>query len=1509
MAVTSKQLLLQQLLTPELKLLGQEAKKRHPPLRDACDRALAKMTEVQAEPDEAEFLRKAEELWRPMLIAFDCKSNRLLALSLGALQKLLTHGLVLPASITPIVSTITKIREGVDEPVQLKVLQCIMGLFSSTASYELSSSQLAAILSLAFTMHSQKNHTVQSTAAAALTQVTNTLFDRLGSTKVDGSVSSGAEQLFPTAKNAYLLIKDLCQMAAGETGHFIKVPPDSSKIFILDLLYDIVQGHAAVMALFPQFVSLVREDLSLLLAQQMQSATDLPTTVRIHRIVTSVVQLFPVQLVQQQELFINLMMKAVEHPDTPAWHKVVVLNCWRDMGDNYLYLKKLFLRFDHVPKQPNLFLNLVTAVSGVIQKLFPLHVGGMSMSAERTGLNKLLAVRTDEEVLVRPAEPVVWAIDTVVAICKSLGKLVELEGRPLTDAELENDVEEQRGEKIAAHMLNSVWAQILGSCSLLLEKSQDEEIVEETLRCFKQFTHACGKAGLVNARDSFITAMNKFTLPAQGSALTPKNMQVLRVVFDVANGLGGVLGSSWYLLLKNFQQLTVLLDTSSDQASQSESLVRSLLSMIFEGTRYFENDALISMINALCSLSAEAVTADPGSPSSSPQSKTQHHGSAATFGLQRLADVATTNVLRLQLFWSIYAAHLPFVVAEAQDEAIRKACVDTLSQVVLTYLQRYKQFKSQGNSPKETAGPPPTRPRSNSAARPQPTWLDEPPPEELWQLQPQTIDVIRALRVPERGDVRVGTLNLIHSIIQRAGHELVPTSWKYVLAILSASSQMPNEVSTGFKSAVLICSDFMSVLDHGSLQGLIGCVGHFAQQTAVPDRTNTNLSAIQLTLSIADYCSSHLTKVSTTHWNSLFVQLRDAAGDPRPEVRHSAMKTLFTALVTHGNGIPQPCWNTLFWDVLLRVLDSVHSAALAAEQQQQQQQSSGDQQSKRGLIMHHSRNTTAKQYHETICIALDGVTRIVRVFFVTISNYVTKLPEVLKRLSVHLANACQHSSEEVATVGLKSLQLLLLDVSTTKKDNVKEEAAILWDQAWATWERIGDKCSSDVKGDSRCIPGVLTTMVEGIAELYEKGTSEPGLHCFTADSFKRLLPLLDKVMRSPIETLTHPSKLQIAVLNCIQSQPPFTNPALWEMTIQQLCGYLPQYQYVEAACIDETEKATKDLIQQGHVSLCERVLTVLQLCFCNDKMPQQTRKVLFPTVVKAMTPVLLTRYITASKKFELWRTGIPVLCSMVESSVQCIAAGGDSPESKAMWDAIVSLSRTYFTFNTKGVDKEADFNGSFSVMSTGSQYKEQEEGDVTILNIIRDLLRPSIVGGEAWKATRDLLDVIEYCARQRHRRALADAGMKGLFDLCNVDEEDVVGLAVGRVAMPLVVTRCKEVLCQYLVDDRASGRCPLPRYRHDEVVCILRRLVSSELAPVLFEGMGDPPRLRETCPAAFRRRGLVVRLFPVLVEFVTCRDDSLKGALTSILRTVAQELGFPAIESPFAYFDPQHEDL
>eukprot|EP00662_Eupelagonemidae_sp_cell21_P046629 gene46629-57415_t len=222
--------LLKAILGPELRSLEQEAGRRNQAVTEACRRATAKLAALPANAcgAEDEFLRQAEELWQPLISGCDCKQPRPVAVAVGALAKLLSHGLVRQGAVGDVVGALSRLREFGDEQVRLKVLQCLACFFSSSArgTYELPPAQLASVLSLAL----------------------------------------------PAQRGAYLVVKELCLIASGEGGQCARAPSDASRALSLDLLHALVTAYSQTMARIPQFVHLVNEDLSLLLAEQLKAA-------------------------------------------------------------------------------------------------------------------------------------------------------------------------------------------------------------------------------------------------------------------------------------------------------------------------------------------------------------------------------------------------------------------------------------------------------------------------------------------------------------------------------------------------------------------------------------------------------------------------------------------------------------------------------------------------------------------------------------------------------------------------------------------------------------------------------------------------------------------------------------------------------------------------------------------------------------------------------------------------------------------------------------------------------------------------------------------------------------------------------------------------------------------------------------------------------------------------------------------------------------------------------------
>lgn len=66
-------------------------------------------------------------------------------------------------------------------------------------------------------------------------------------------------------------------------------------------------------------------------------------------------------------------------------------------------------------------------------------------------------------------------------------------------------------------------------------------------------------------------------------------------------------------------------------------------------------------------------------------------------------------------------------------------------------------------------------------------------------------------------------------------------------------------------------------------------------------------------------------------WINLYNQLSLITVDPRPEVRHSALRTLTFVMASNGDQLDKEKWIQCM-ELILVLLESIHEAALRAEQ-------------------------------------------------------------------------------------------------------------------------------------------------------------------------------------------------------------------------------------------------------------------------------------------------------------------------------------------------------------------------------------------------------------------------------------------------------------------------------------------------------------------------------------------------------------------------------------------------
>lgn len=253
------------------------------------------------------------------------------------------------------------------------------------------------------------------------------------------------------------------------------------------------------------------------------------------------------------------------------------------------------------------------------------------------------------------AHTIILALEGLLGVVFTIATLTDeaLDAGELESPRCEVDRMECSGQSalLCVAMVNSTWLTILDSLSLILMRSQGEAIILEILKGYQAFTQACGVLRAIEPLNSFLASLCKFTInnPNEGEKkssillspgskkletlmdqrdsiiLTPKNVQALRTLFNVAHRLHNVLGPSWVLVLETLAALDRTIHSphaSTQEVSASVSrlsrdtsgqysdfhILSSLNSQLFESSALMNVTAVKSLLSALHQLSSQHIS-------------------------------------------------------------------------------------------------------------------------------------------------------------------------------------------------------------------------------------------------------------------------------------------------------------------------------------------------------------------------------------------------------------------------------------------------------------------------------------------------------------------------------------------------------------------------------------------------------------------------------------------------------------------------------------------------------------------------------------------------------------------------------------------------------------------------------------------------------------------------------------------------------------------------------------
>uniref|UniRef100_A0A2K5X5N9 Protein MON2 homolog n=1 Tax=Macaca fascicularis TaxID=9541 RepID=A0A2K5X5N9_MACFA len=1019
--------------------------------------------------------------------------------------------------------------------------------------------------------------------------------------------------------------------------------------------------------------------------------------------------------------------------------------------------------------------------------------------------------------------------------------------------------------------------------------------------------------------------------------LTSKNIQCMRTLLNLAHCHGAVLGTSWQLVLATLQHLVWILGLKPSsggalkpgRAVEGPStvlttavmtdlpVISNILSRLFESSQYLDDVSLHHLINALCSLSLEAMDMAYG-----------NNKEPSLFAVAKLLETGLVNMHRIEILWRPLTGHL-LEVCQHPNSRMREWGAEALTSLIKAGL----------------------------------TFNHDPPLSQNQRLQLLLLNPLKEMSNINHPDIRLKQLECVLQILQSQGDSLGP-GWPLVLGVMGAirNDQGESLIRTAFQCLQLVVTDFLPTMPCTCLQIVVDVAGSFGLHN---QELNISLTSIGLLWNISDYffqrgetIEKELNKEEAAQqkqaeekgvvlnrpfhpappfdclWLCLYAKLGELCVDPRPAVRKSAGQTLFSTIGAHGTLLQHSTWHTVIWKVLFHLLDRVRESSTTADKEKIE--SGGG-----NILIHHSRDTAEKQWAETWVLTLAGVARI----FNTRRYLLQPLGDFSRAWDVlldHIQSAALSKNNEVSLAALKSFQEILQIVSPVRDSDKPETPPVvnvpvpvligpisgmsrpfvrtdsigerlgryssseppivtdeledlnLWWAAWNTWYRIGSESTKPpVTFDKLTfIPSqpFLTALIQIFPALYQHIKTG-----FNMDDLQKLGVILHSAISVPISSDASPfilpsyteavlTSLQEAVLTALDVLQkaicvgPENMQIMYPAIFDQLLAFVefsckpPQYGQLETKHIANAKYNQAEWVALNYVPFAERSLEVVvdlyQKTACHKAVVNE--KVL-QYIIKTLRVPLSLKYSCPSES--TWKLAVSSLLKVLSIGLPVARQHASSGKFDSMWPELANTFEDFLF--TKSIPPD-----NLSIQ----EFQRNENIDVEVVQLISNEILPyanfipkefvgqimTMLNKGSIHSQSSSFTEIDIRLREEFSKMCFETLLQ--FSFSNKVTTPQEGY-ISRMALSVLLKRSQDVLHRYIEDERLSGKCPLPRQQVTEIIFVLKAVST------LIDS------LKKTQPENVDGNtwAQVIALYPTLVECITCSSSEVCSALKEAL--------------------------
>lgn len=1340
------------------------------------------------------------------------------------------------------------IKEDIEQ-IHVKFLQMnLMILFGGKTQYN--QNLLAKILALFFRMHRTKGLNESQTAHIGVQQITTYIFDTLArANQIENQIKNEKEDsrelissIVNVAKSAFLYISDLTQIMKNNEASWMKIKKVDSCL-AAELIELILTQYPQQLLIQEDFVHFLNETFPSVLIQLFQNSQKYELIVRLFRISSALTQLISEpQLQSGCFTFLESLVEITKDNSAPIWKKVLAFEVFRKICKDHELLRKAFnLKEENSKYSTDLLNKICLSVRFFIEKSLLLdntlqefqHSANQFKRLEKEATLTNMFQTTIDECIAN-------CIDCLMGLIESMS-IISLNSK--------ND-EKELTLKICSNMIECSWPSILVSLSTLLESCNREDTVNTVLRAYLLIIDTCSISSKNTARDAFLTNLCKFsptskTLQSMNEEsnqiiLSKKSILAAQTLVDVAQGIGEQLGESWEILLQSFSDLNeflidyqkYIMKSRNLFSSELKNITRSMESLLNSTEKYSE-DNLFNTVAAFCRFHTIDVNSESG-----------------LFIAAQLLIIVKNNISRVHVVWEVLQNHLLRMV-EHENALIRQQGISDIFSII------HEFFSSETSSEKSSSSED-EKLKNNESQNDNTQEISKKSKKIKDHIELDIFTLFLTVSSSTHTDTKQIMIENLTTVIEQYG-ELITTAWSIILTVLRSTDCGSKSISIAFKSVQLIGANIRYLSTDGLLE-YMKTIEYFATRRVVDD-FNISLVAISLLWNLSDFMvKSTLKERKMDLFISLFTSLRKCVIDPRPEVRNAAVRTLLFAIASHGAELDVDAWENVVHKVLIPVLNDMQVYSNKADRKEMNSEAKQN-----NVYIHHSRNTEAKQWSETNCLAIENISRVVKEHSELLIQVPGFLEEGCKSLIGFIQASFEIHTSEIARVIISSM----FDIFSSVKCEIRR---ILWDGLWSLWTKfVEDGCS----GEKYVSNTLLLQLIESFTNLYIALLNEDFL---THSDILELIELAKKVLFSKYSAniVSHPSPCQKAVLLLLNELSGFSD-AIREEIFTILSSFI---EYIPTLKI-------KEIQDPMHIEVASSILqTIVDDIFvgaCNDLQIQ-----LFVRLMNILGALTISRF-SSRNDYDLWKISVDHFIKCVklkiESFVTIPATDVDS-----FWNSILVVIEGFL----------------FPVQ--GTQLKLLEKGQQEELKIMQ-LINTTLLQNSESASNEVKLRILSILEKSSHTapRNISHEAIQILFKNITIASELLLEkerginlnlnkesqIIVGILAAPKLFNRCKEIIQRYISDDEQSGEMPLPSYRRQEMLNIFQHLKEQKLHTSISESLpNNNSKLSKDIMNG--PKGMAIRLFPLLSQFTrsNIQDPALKSLLCDLLSILSIEFGF-----------------